>query len=287
MAARKPQWLKKKVCLNNLNINSVKNLLEELDLHTVCQSAKCPNIFECFGKNTATFLLMGNICTRNCAFCGVESGTPLPLDINEPFNIASAAKKLGLHYIVLTSVTRDDLGDGGAAHFAGTVSMIKKEIPDSKVECLIPDFKGSTEDLNTLLSSEPDVLNHNIETIKKNYPAIRNDADYEVSLSVLRESKKIKPSIMTKSGFMVGLGESRKEIHTLLEDLRSVSCDILTIGQYLQPEEINHKVIKYYKPEEFLELKEEAIQMGFKFVASDVFVRSSYNASDVFRKPES
>ena len=201
MAARKPQWLKKKVCLNNLNINSVKNLLEELDLHTVCQSAKCPNIFECFGKNTATFLLMGNICTRNCAFCGVESGTPLPLDINEPFNIASAAKKLGLHYIVLTSVTRDDLGDGGAAHFAGTVSMIKKEIPDSKVECLIPDFKGSTEDLNTLLSSEPDVLNHNIETIKKNYPAIRNDADYEVSLSVLRQIKKNKTFNNDKIGF--------------------------------------------------------------------------------------
>jgi lipoyl synthase len=279
----KPEWLKKKVFLNNQNIARVSDLVLDLNLHTVCQSAKCPNIFECFSNKTATFLLLGNICSRNCAFCSVESGRPLEIDPNEPENIASAVSVLDLKYIVLTSVTRDDLDDGGAGQFAKTVREIKALIPVAKVECLIPDFKNETKNLEILLREDLDVLNHNIETVKENYAGIRNGADYQKSLKILDSSKQIKPDIITKSGFMLGLGENIKEIYGLLKDLKTVHCDIVTIGQYLSPGKNNIPVQKYYSPGEFTELEKYAKNMGFKYVVSGIFVRSSYLAATAFK----
>jgi lipoyl synthase len=279
----KPGWLKKKVFLNNQNIARVNDLILDLNLHTVCQNAKCPNIFECFSNKTATFLLLGNICSRNCAFCSVESGKPLAVDENEPDNIASAVAALGLKYIVLTSVTRDDLADGGAGQFAKTLRRIKTLMPEAKVECLIPDFKNETKNLEKLLREDLDVLNHNIETVKENYTGIRNGADYQKSLKILGSSKYLKPEIITKSGFMLGLGERIEEVYGLLKDLKSVNCDIVTIGQYLCPGKNNIRVQKYYSPEEFAGLENYAKNMGFKYVISGVFVRSSYLAAKAFK----
>ncbi|MBN1298714.1 MAG: lipoyl synthase [Actinobacteria bacterium] len=282
MSATRPEWLKKRISLNNNNISEIKQLLEDLKLNTVCQSAKCPNIFECFSKKTATFMLMGNICTRNCAFCGVASGKPEALDSSEPLNVAKAATSLNLKYIVLTSVTRDDLPDGGTRHFYDTVMSIHKFLPQSKIECLIPDFKGSITGLEHLLLSKPDVLNHNIETINKNYGLIRKHADYKRSLDVLKNTKKINNSIITKSGFMLGLGESIEEVKTLIYDLKDAYVDILTIGQYLRPSDNNYPVHKYYTPEEFDEIREFADSLGFKYVVAGPYVRSSYQARDAF-----
>jgi lipoic acid synthetase len=279
----KPEWLKKKVFLNNQNIARVHDLVLDLNLHTVCQSAKCPNIFECFSNKTATFLLLGNICSRNCAFCGVESGRPIAIDEKEPENIANAVTALELKYIVLTSVTRDDLADGGAGQFAKTVRRIKDRMPQVKVECLIPDFKNENTNLEILLHEDLDVLNHNIETVKENYSGIRNGADYQKSLKILELSKLIKQGITTKSGFMLGLGENIEEVYGLLKDLKSVNCDIVTIGQYLCPGKNNIPVQKYYRPEEFAELEKYAKNLGFKYVVSGVFVRSSYLAATAFK----
>jgi len=276
---KKPEWLKKTVSLNNSNINQVKDLLTNLKLNTVCQSANCPNIFECFSKKTATFMLMGNICTRNCAFCGVRSGKPQNLDKFEPKNVAKAVKEMGLNYIVLTSVTRDDIEDGGAKHFAKTVREIKTKDPSLKVECLIPDFKGRKENLKILLDAKPDVLNHNLETIKRNYKTIRDRANYNKSLDILKNSKDINPEVFTKSGFMLGLGEETGEILELLHDLENANCDIVTIGQYLQPSKENHPVQKYYSDEEFERIKSLASSFNFKSVIAGIFVRSSYKAA--------
>jgi len=281
---KKPEWLKKTVSLNNSNINQVKDLLANLKLNTVCQSAKCPNIFECFSKKTATFMLMGNICTRNCAFCGVRSGKPQKLDGFEPKNIAKAVKEMGLSYIVLTSVTRDDLEDGGAKHFAKTVREIKITDPNLKVECLIPDFKGSKENLKILLDVKPDVLNHNLETIKRNYKTIRDHASYNRSLDILKNSKILNPGVLTKSGFMLGLGEEIEEILELLHDLESANCDIVTIGQYLQPSKENYPVQKYYSGEEFEKIKNLASSFNFKSVVAGIFVRSSYEAASTINE---
>jgi len=281
-AGQKPQWLRKKVSLNNENIAAVKDLLVDLNLNTVCQSAKCPNIFECFSKKTATFMLLGDKCTRNCAFCGVDSANPLPPDKNEPLNIAIAVKELSLQYIVLTSVTRDDIKDGGAIQFAETVKQIKKEMPGAIVECLVPDFRGMTENLKILLDANPDVLNHNVETVKNNYKKIRSGASYKRSLDLLKSSKKLRPDIITKSGFMLGLGESIKEIKELLSDLSDSKVDIVTIGQYLRPSAKNHPVIKYYSPDEFSQIEEISKDFAFKYVVSGTFVRSSYQASAAY-----
>jgi lipoyl synthase len=278
----KPQWLKKRVSLNNSNIQEVKDLLASLNLNTVCQSAKCPNIFECFSKKTATFMLLGTTCTRNCAFCGVSSGKPQIPDPDEPANIAEASRRLGLKYIVLTSVTRDDLADGGAGHFCNTVLQIKKTLPDAKVECLIPDFGGSGKSLQAALKAKPDVLNHNIETVKRNYGQIRKGADYDRSLSILKNAKNIMPQILTKSGFMLGLGEAEDEIKALILDLNEAGCDILTIGQYLRPSGNNFKVSKYYSPQEFENIKNFAQSLNFKYVVSGSYVRSSYHASSAY-----
>jgi lipoyl synthase len=276
---KKPEWLKKTVSLNNSNINQVKDLLTNLKLNTVCQSAKCPNIFECFSKKTATFMLMGNICTRNCAFCGVKTGKAQNLDKFEPKNIAKAVKEMGLSYIVLTSVTRDDLEDGGAKHFAKTVREIKITGPNLKVECLIPDFKGNRKNLKILLDVKPDVLNHNLETIKRNYKTIRDRASYNRSLDILKNSKDLNPEVLTKSGFMLGLGEGIEEVSELLQDLESSNCDIVTIGQYLQPSKENYPVQKYYSGEEFEKIKNLADSFNFKSVVAGIFVRSSYEAA--------
>jgi len=281
---KKPDWVKKKIRLNNANIDEVKNLLDNSHLHTVCQSAMCPNIFECFSKKTATFMIMGDICTRNCSFCGVKKGKPGELDENEPENIAKAAKEMGLNYIVVTSVTRDDLPDGGAGHFAKTIRKIKKLIPGSKVECLIPDFNGNIDNLKVVLEQDLVVLNHNVETIYRNYPVVRGKADYRTSLNILSSSKKIKPEIYTKSGFMLGLGESREEIIELLSDIKKTGCDIITIGQYLRPSPANTPVQKYYTPQEFEEIKDIAKSFKFKAAASGVFVRSSHNADSILKK---
>jgi len=284
LSSNMPDWLKKKVNLNNFKIKQVKNLLSDLHLNTVCQSASCPNIFECFGKKIATFMLMGDICTRNCGFCGVRSGKPQTLDEDEPSRIVYAVKKMRLKYAVITSVTRDDLADGGSSHFAKTISEIKKSNPFSKIECLIPDFKGNTGNLKIVLAEGPDVLSHNIETIKRNFPAVRKYSDYETSLAVLRLSKLYKPDIYTKSGFMLGLGENMEEVEELLKDLKRVSCDIVTVGQYLRPSQSNIPVKKYYKPEEFERIRELAISFGFKAVESGIFTRSSYDAGVLLDK---
>jgi len=278
---KKPPWLKKKISLNNSNISKVKKLLDSSHLHTVCQSAKCPNIYECFSKKTATFMLMGDICTRNCGFCGVESGRPGPPDSKEGENIARAVKEMGLLYVVLTSVTRDDIDDGGASHFYETVRCIKELNPDTKVECLIPDFKGNITSLKKVLSGELDVLNHNVETVKDNYPKVRKNADYRRSLKLLKNTKEIRPDIYTKSGFMLGLGETIEKIKELLEDLKESDVDIITIGQYLQPSLDNIEVSKYYKPEEFEGIKKTAMEMGFAAVEAKPLIRSSYCAEAV------
>jgi len=279
---KKPSWLKKKISIDNANISKIKDLIESSKLHTVCQSAKCPNIYECFSKKTATFMLMGDICTRNCGFCGVESGRPGPTDAMEGENIAKAVKEMGLLYIVLTSVTRDDIDDGGASHFYQTVKSIKQLNPNTKVECLIPDLKGDIESLKKILSGELDVLNHNIETIKDNYGRVRKNADYRRSLKLLKNSKEIRPDIYTKSGFMLGLGETIDKVKELLADLKESNVDIITIGQYLQPSPDNIEVLKYYKPEEFEEIKKMAIDIGFPAVEAGPFIRSSYCAEAVF-----
>jgi lipoic acid synthetase len=281
---KKPAWIKKKVSLDNSNISEVKRLIESSHLHTVCQSAKCPNIFECFSRKTSTFMLMGDICTRNCAFCGVNSGKPGFLDKDEPGNIARAVKEMGLKYVVITSVTRDDLDDGGASQFLATVNAIKSLDREVRVECLIPDLGGDEKNLKKLLSGDLDVLNHNVETVKQNYGKARKQADYDRSLKVLSQAKRIRPDIYTKSGFMLGLGEKRQQIMELLNDLKANRVDIITIGQYLQPSPENIKVSRYYKPEEFEEIKKGAVALGFMDVEAGPFVRSSYCAEAVLNR---
>ena len=229
-------------------------------------------------------MLMGDTCTRNCGFCGVNSGKPLPLDKEEPKKIASAVKEMDLLYVVITSVTRDDLDDGGASHFAETVKAIKKINPDTRIECLIPDFGGNKKNLETLLSEELDVLNHNIETIKQNYSRARSSADYDRSLKLLKNAKEIRPGIYTKSGFMLGLGENTEQILKLLKDLKECEVDIITIGQYLSPSKDNIAISKYYTPEEFKEIENTAIKIGFTAVTAGPFVRSSYGAELVLDK---
>ncbi|MCX7760426.1 MAG: lipoyl synthase [Hydrogenothermaceae bacterium] len=262
----------------------IKKLLRRLNLHTVCEEANCPNIGECFSKKTATFMIMGDICTRNCPYCNVSHGKPLPLDSQEPIKIAQAVKTLGLKYIVITSVDRDDLPDGGASHFAEVVYRIRELGEDIKVEVLIPDFRGDEKALKTVIKSKPDVINHNIETVKELYKKVRPQGKYERSLNLLKSIKNIDSSIKTKSGFMVGLGETFNQIYQLLRDLKDVDVDIITIGQYLQPSKSHLPVEKYYSDEEFETLKKIAIELGFKEVFSGKLVRSSYHAGEIYSK---
>lgn len=279
---KKPSWLKKSLPKGG-DYQRVKGLLSNAGLHTVCQEANCPNMFECFSKNTSTFMILGSECTRNCRFCNVICGSPVPVDPDEPLRVARAALDLNLTYVVVTSVTRDDLEDGGAAHFADTIHALKSTLPDNpKIEVLIPDFQGNIEALKTVLSAKPDVLNHNIETVPSLYSCARPEADYQQSLDLLRNVKAIDASIPAKSGIMVGLGETMEELEQTLTDLFHHGCDIITIGQYLQPTRSHLDVQKYYSPDEFKQLEKKAGQIGFKKVAAGPFVRSSYNAQDLF-----
>ena len=278
---KKPPWLKKRIPPFQ-DLIKVKAILNEGDLHTVCEEARCPNLGECFSKCTATLLILGRICTRNCGFCSVEHGVPSPLDKGEPEKIAQAVKKMGLQYVVITSVTRDDLSDGGASHFARTIQAIRAWDRKIKVEVLIPDFKGDPSSLTTVLGESPDVLNHNVETVPRLYPEVRPQAHYERSLNLLEKSKELYPHLFTKSGFMLGLGETEKEVFDLLLDLREVGCDFLTIGQYLQPRPDRLPVVRYIPPEEFEEYRKMGEEMGFKSVASGPFVRSSFHAAQMF-----
>jgi lipoic acid synthetase len=277
----KPPWLKKRISPFQ-DLQKVRSILSETYLHTVCEEARCPNLGECFSKGTATLLIMGRICTRDCGFCAVEHGVPIPLNEQEPEEVAQAVKKMGLQYVVVTSVTRDDLPDGGASHFAKTIQAIRKMDPNIKVEVLVPDFKGDLSFLEVVLKEPPDVLNHNIETAPRLYPEVRPQADYKRSLGLLKGSKESDPHLLTKSGFMLGLGETEKEMIDLLQDLRKVGCDFLTIGQYLQPRPDRLPVIRYIPPEEFETYKRIGEKMGFRAVASGPFVRSSFHASEMF-----
>ncbi len=279
---RHPEWLRVKIP-GGENYVKIKSLLRKAKLHTICEEAKCPNMAECFGKGTVTFLIMGNICTRSCRYCNVKHGKPLPLDPNEPREVAESVKALNIKYAVITSVTRDDLPDGGATVFYETVREIKKLNKGCKIEVLIPDFRGKKDSLKKIVEAEPDVINHNIEVVKELFPEVRPQGDYNRSLLVLKMIKEMKEDIITKSGFMVGLGENREQIMKTLQDLNKNGVDILTIGQYLQPTKKHVEVRKYYTPEEFEEFKNIALDMGFKYVESGPLVRSSYHAEQALR----
>ncbi len=279
---RKPSWLKKSLPKGG-DYQRVRNLLSDAGLHTVCKEANCPNMFECFSKNTSTFMILGANCTRNCRFCNVNFGPALPLDPDEPARVAKAALELKLKYVVVTSVTRDDLEDGGASHFAKTIKAIKTTLPhDPKVEVLIPDFKGNIKALKIVVSARPDVINHNIETVPRLYKTARPQAIYQQSLDLFKNTKAIDASMPLKSGIMVGLGETMKELEQTMRDLFHYGCKIITLGQYLQPTKAHLKVQKYYSPDEFKQLEDKARQVGFKKIAAGPFVRSSYNAQDLF-----
>lgn len=283
---RKPPWLKRKIPAAG-QFGSVARTLNDLCLHTVCQEAHCPNMGECYGEGTATFLLLGPSCTRNCAFCAVEPSKPAPISPAEPKNTADAVARMELDFCVLTMVTRDDLPDGGAAHVAETIREIKSARPGLGVEVLISDLKGSHEALKTVLAVQPEVLNHNVETVPRLYKTVRPQADYRQSLEVIARASQYPRRPVTKSGIMVGLGESMEEILEVMKDLRNADCDLLTIGQYLAPSSKHHPVVRYVPPEEFEELAREADKMGFKACASGPYVRSSYKAAAMFKKAES
>ena len=280
MSSRHPEWLRKKAPSPSI-LAEMKALLDGLSLHTVCESALCPNLGECFSHHTATFLLMGDICTRNCRFCAIRKGKPSSLDPDEPWNVARAVDKLTLKHVVLTSVTRDDLPDGGAAHFARTINAIRQTNPQTTVEVLIPDFGGSPDALKTIVDSCPEVINHNVETVPRLYAEVRPKANYHRSLNLLWIAKAMAGRILTKSGLMLGLGEEHNEVVTVMEDLRAVGCDFLTIGQYMAPSSKHYPVIRYVIPEEFEEYKRLGERMGFGSVASGPFVRSSFKAAEM------
>ena len=274
----KPEWLRIKVQSGG-NLAEVEGMLKRLSLHTVCEEANCPNLMECFNRRTATFMILGDHCTRNCTFCNVAKGAPLPVDIGEPARVAGAVRELGLRHVVITSVTRDDLKDGGAGHFAETIREIRNVAPGVTIEVLIPDFGGSLPALLTVMGAGPDVLNHNIETVPRLYPEVRPMAGYARSLELLRRAKDNKSSGMhTKSGMMLGLGETREEVMQSMRDLRDAGCDFLTLGQYLAPSKAHHPVVEYVHPDIFEEYRVLGEEMGFKFVASGPLVRSSYRA---------
>ncbi len=273
---RKPEWLKKKI--DPIAEAQMTALLRSLALHTVCEDANCPNRSECFKSRTATFMILGDVCTRGCRYCAVTKGTPLPLDPEEPIRLAKAAEALGLQHIVVTSVTRDDLPDGGAAHFAHTVDALRARMPKSTIEVLIPDFKGSETALQVVIDSNPDIINHNVETIASLYQSVRPQADYARSLELLRRVKRA--GLVSKTGLMVGLGETQAQVLSLIDDLISVGCDMLTIGQYLQPSKYHIPIVEFVTPEQFESYKTIALEKGIRYVASGPFVRSSYHAAE-------
>ncbi len=277
---RLPEWIRPRLALSGTR--RARTLLRQGGVLTVCEEARCPNRAECFSKPSAAFMILGPSCTRNCGFCSIENGNAGPVDKNEPARVAASARGMGLEFVVVTSVTRDDLPDGGAGQFALTVRALKRNGPGVRVEVLTPDFKGRTGPVDTVLESGPDVFNHNLETVPSLYSEVRPGADYGRSLRVLEHAKSGKSGLRTKSGLMLGLGESLKEVESVLMDLRTVGCDFVTIGQYLRPGRYNLPVCKYVAPEVFEELRETALGMGFRKVSSSPLTRSSMNAREMF-----
>ena len=273
-----PEWLKIPAP-DEKSLYEMQDLIKGMTLHTVCEEALCPNVGECFKSRTATFLLMGDVCTRNCNFCAVRHGNPLPLDPDEPRHIAEACKALGLKYVVLTCVTRDDLADGGASHMALVVEEVKRLNPGAKVELLTSDLGGSRDALKNLFEAPLDVLAHNVETVPSLYPAVRPQANYERSLAVIEMATAIAPKVLTKSGIMGGLGETYEEVIEVMSDLISVGCDILTIGQYLQPSPSHLPVKEFVPPKQYQMYEQKGLELGFKYVVAGPLVRSSYRAS--------
>jgi lipoyl synthase len=277
MIQQKPNWLKIKLPGAG-HYPQVKRLVETQHLHTVCTSAHCPNIGDCWSRRTATFMILGDICSRNCGFCAVDHGRPSATDSGEPLRIAQAVQTLGLRYVVITSVTRDDLADGGAAHFAATILKIKRLIPQCRVEVLIPDLQGDQQALQVVLNAKPDVLNHNLETVPRLYKTVRPQADYQRSLKVIQMAGK--QGYISKSGLMLGLGETRDEVLQTAQELRAVGCNLLTLGQYLSPSRHHLSVTRYVTPEEFSQLQDDCLRMGFDRVQASPLVRSSYHADE-------
>jgi lipoic acid synthetase len=280
---RMPRWLHRPLRAGR-NMHEVNAILRGLDLHTVCESAKCPNRMECFSCRTATFMLLGDVCTRNCSFCSVAKGRPGAVDTGEPEKVAQAAASMGLKHVVMTSVTRDDLPDGGAHHFAAAIRAVRRILPGATVEVLTPDFQGDEKALQVVLAESPDVFNHNLETVEALYAVVRPQADYGRSLQLLRAADRISPRTRIKSGLMVGLGESRDQLRGTFRDLADAGCDMLTIGQYLRPSREQLRVERFLSPLEFEELGIEAEEAGMRLVASAPFVRSSYRARELLNK---
>lgn len=279
MQRRLPDYLKRPI-IDTDKTRTVRKILKTKCLNTVCENARCPNKNECYTKNTATFLIMGNDCTRNCKYCNISCARPEPLDLEEPKHVAEAVQALGLKYAVITSVTRDDLPDGGAEHFANCIYEIRKLCPDTKIEILTPDFKGNNDCLDVIIKAHPDVFNHNIEAVQDIFKSVRPQGDYECSLEVLKYVKD-NSDILTKSGLIIGLGETFEQIEQTLIDLKNVGCDIVTIGQYIQPSKHHLEVAKYYTPEEYNKLKELANKVGIKNHQIGPLVRSSYRAAEL------
>jgi lipoic acid synthetase len=275
----KPDWLKVRAP-GSPSYLRLKGIMRELNLHTVCEEAQCPNIGECWNHGTATFMILGDVCTRACSYCAVAHGRPSAVDTAEPARVAHAIERLDLNYVVITSVDRDDLKDGGASIFADTIRETRKRLPDCRIEVLIPDFQGKEEPLRAVLDARPDVLNHNTETVPRLYRMARSGGRYARTLELLDRSRRIAPDIPTKTGLMVGLGEERDELLVTLRDLRGVGCQILTVGQYLRPTQAHTPMARYYTPDEFRELKQIALDMGFVHVESGPLVRSSYHAHE-------
>ena len=275
---RKPDWIRVKLSASD-EITRIKSLLRENKLHTVCEEAACPNLSECFQHGTATFMIMGDLCTRRCPFCDVAHGKPLPLDANEPQHLADAIKSMALKYVVITSVDRDDLRDGGAGHFAECIRIIRQQTPQTKIEILVPDFRGRIDKAVAILVEQPcDVFNHNLETVPRLYKQVRPGADYQGSLELLAKYAQSHPQTPTKSGLMLGVGEKTEEVHQVMKDLLAHGCSMLTLGQYLQPTKSHLPVVEYITPQQFDDYGAFALALGFKQVASAPMVRSSYHA---------
>lgn len=283
ISPKKPFWLKVKAPQGKI-FDQTKGLLDDLNITTVCEEASCPNIGNCWSKKHATMMIMGDICTRACSFCNVATGKPNKLDLSEPIRVAKSVARLNLNHVVITSVDRDDLHDGGADHFVSTITDIRKYSPNTSIEILTPDFLKKDGALEKVINAKPDVFNHNLETVPRLYPTVRPGARYFHSLNLLAKVKEVDPNIFTKSGIMVGLGESQNEIYQVMDDMRSADIDFLTIGQYLQPTIKHHKVEKFVHPDEFDKYKKVALSKGFLLVSSSPFTRSSFHASEDFEK---
>jgi lipoic acid synthetase len=280
---RRPEWIKVQAPTSE-SYENVRTLMRSKQLHTVCEEARCPNIGECWGKGTATFLIMGDICTRSCGFCDVKTGRPLPLDWQEPERVAQAVRSMNLRHVVITSVNRDERPDGGAPIFALCIERIRELQPGCSIELLIPDFKGSESALKIVMDSRPEILNHNVETVPRLFRRVQPQDHYEWAMITLENAKRMQPDVLTKSGIMLGLGENRDELMAVIRDLASVGVDILTLGQYLQPSKKHLPIERYYRPEEFDELRQFALEAGFKWVESGPLVRSSYRAEQQVRE---